>query len=52
MDSHLIKLINKLQDVFATVGVANPIDLPQITVIGRYAPRASSNTASTLSTAI
>lgn len=32
----LIKLVNKLQDAFATVNVANPIDLPQIVVIGRY----------------
>jgi dynamin 1-like protein len=31
----LIRIVNKLQDAFATVGVANPIDLPQITVIGR-----------------
>lgn len=31
----LIKLVNKLQDVFACVNVANPIDLPQIVVIGR-----------------
>lgn len=32
----LIKLVNRLQDAFATVNVANPIDLPQIVVIGRY----------------
>ncbi|RKP18850.1 hypothetical protein ROZALSC1DRAFT_29493 [Rozella allomycis CSF55] len=30
----LIRTVNKLQDVFATLGVGNPIDLPQITVIG------------------
>jgi len=30
MDSHLIKTINKLQDAFSTVGVQNPIDLPQV----------------------
>lgn len=35
MDSSLINIINKLQDAFATVGVANPVDLPQIAVIGR-----------------
>jgi hypothetical protein len=32
----LIKLVNRLQDAFATVNVANAIDLPQIVVIGRY----------------
>jgi hypothetical protein len=26
----LLKTVNKLQDAFATVGVANPIDLPQV----------------------
>jgi hypothetical protein len=35
MDSQLIKTINRLQDAFATVGVHNPVDLPQIVVIGR-----------------
>ncbi len=33
----LIKVINKLQDAFSAVNVSNPIDLPQITVIGSYA---------------
>ena len=32
----LIKIINRLQDAFAAVNVSNPIDLPQIVVIGRY----------------
>lgn len=32
---HLIITINKLQDVFTTINVINPIDLPQIIVIGR-----------------
>ena len=36
MDTGLINTINKLQDAFATVGVSNPVDLPQIVVIGRY----------------
>ena len=30
MDNSLIRIINKLQDAFVTVGVANPIDLPQV----------------------
>ena len=34
MEPELIKTVNKLQDAFATVGVQNPVDLPQITVIG------------------
>ncbi|KXS20991.1 hypothetical protein M427DRAFT_119507 [Gonapodya prolifera JEL478] len=42
MDSNLIKTINKLQDVFATVGVQNPIDLPQIAVIGSQSSGKSS----------
>ena len=33
---NLIKIVNRLQDAFAAVNVSNPIDLPQITVIGRY----------------
>lgn len=33
-DPALIQLVNKLQDVFSTVGVNNPIDLPQIAVVG------------------
>lgn len=32
----LIKVVNKLQDAFSAVSVVNPIDLPQIVVIGRY----------------
>ena len=32
----LIEVVNKLQDVFTTIGVSNPIDLPQIVVIGSY----------------
>ncbi len=34
----LIKVVNRLQDAFSAVSVANPIDLPQIVVIGRYGP--------------
>ena len=33
-DSTLITLINTLQDVFASAAVHNPIDLPQIAIIG------------------
>ncbi|KAI8379762.1 Dynamin central region-domain-containing protein [Radiomyces spectabilis] len=42
MDSHLIKTVNKLQDAFSTVGVHNPVDLPQITVIGSQSSGKSS----------
>ncbi|KAI8927666.1 Dynamin central region-domain-containing protein [Entophlyctis helioformis] len=42
MDSQLIKTINLLQDAFATVGVANPIDLPQIAVVGSQSSGKSS----------
>ncbi|KAJ3355140.1 vacuolar protein sorting-associated protein 1 [Allomyces javanicus] len=42
MDAQLIKLVNRLQDVFSTVGVSNPIDLPQITVIGSQSSGKSS----------
>ncbi|KAI9468457.1 MAG: Dynamin central region-domain-containing protein [Benjaminiella poitrasii] len=42
MDSQLIKTVNKLQDAFTTVGVHNPIDLPQITVIGSQSSGKSS----------
>ncbi|KAI9221628.1 Dynamin central region-domain-containing protein [Blastocladiella britannica] len=42
MDSQLIKLVNRLQDVFSTVGVQNPIDLPQITVVGSQSTGKSS----------
>jgi len=31
---HLVQVVNKLQDAFLAVS-ANPIDLPQIVVIGR-----------------
>lgn len=36
MDSHLIKTINKLQDAFSTVGVQNPIDLPQVNIYKKF----------------
>lgn len=36
------RLVNKLQDVFATVGVNNPIDLPQIVVVGAQSSGKSS----------
>ena len=35
-------VVNKLQDAFATVGVHNPVDLPQITVIGSQSSGKSS----------
>jgi GTPase SAR1 family protein len=38
----LIKVINKLQDAFAAVGVASPVDLPQIAVIGSQSSGKSS----------
>ncbi|KAK4167984.1 vacuolar protein sorting-associated protein 1 [Cladorrhinum sp. PSN259] len=41
-DPGLIKLVNKLQDVFTTVGVTNPIDLPQIVVVGSQSSGKSS----------
>ncbi|KAF2673311.1 vacuolar protein sorting-associated protein 1 [Microthyrium microscopicum] len=41
-DPSLIQLVNKLQDVFATVGVQNPIDLPQIVVVGSQSSGKSS----------
>ncbi|KAK5941087.1 vacuolar protein sorting-associated protein 1 [Knufia obscura] len=41
-DPQLISLVNKLQDVFATVGVQNPIDLPQIVVVGSQSSGKSS----------
>lgn len=34
--------VNKLQDAFATVGVHNPVDLPQIAVIGSQSSGKSS----------
>ncbi|KAL7745980.1 vacuolar protein sorting-associated protein 1 [Sorochytrium milnesiophthora] len=42
MDSSLIKLVNRLQDAFATVGVASTVDLPQIVVIGSQSSGKSS----------
>mmetsp|Transcript_32392 Transcript_32392/g.127049 ORF Transcript_32392/g.127049 Transcript_32392/m.127049 type:complete len:86 (-) Transcript_32392:3756-4013(-) len=30
----LIPVVNKLQDVFSQCGIASPIDLPQIMVVG------------------
>ncbi len=43
MDKQLITLINKLQDVFATVGVSSDsINLPQITVGASSQSRAGS----------
>ena len=30
----LIGVVNKLQDAFSALGVASPIDLPQIAVVG------------------
>jgi GTP-binding protein EngB required for normal cell division len=36
------RLVNKLQDVFTTVGVTNPIDLPQIVVVGSQSSGKSS----------
>lgn len=41
-DPSLISLVNKLQDVFTTVGVQNPIDLPQIVVVGSQSSGKSS----------
>ncbi|KFA63237.1 hypothetical protein S40285_04926 [Stachybotrys chlorohalonatus IBT 40285] len=41
-DPSLIQLVNKLQDVFTTVGVTNPIDLPQIVVVGSQSSGKSS----------
>jgi replication fork clamp-binding protein CrfC len=41
-DPTLIQLVNKLQDVFTTVGVTNPIDLPQIVVVGSQSSGKSS----------
>merc|ERR1711939_1214928 len=41
-DPSLITLVNKLQDVFTTVGVQNPIDLPQIVVVGSQSSGKSS----------
>ncbi|KAF9197206.1 vacuolar protein sorting-associated protein 1 [Haplosporangium sp. Z 27] len=42
MDTELIRTINKLQDAFSTVGVHNPVDLPQIVVIGSQSSGKSS----------
>lgn len=37
-----LRTVNKLQDVFTTVGVQNPIDLPQIAVVGSQSSGKSS----------
>ncbi|KAG0345614.1 vacuolar protein sorting-associated protein 1 [Podila minutissima] len=42
MDATLIRTINKLHDAFSTVGVHNPVDLPQIVVIGSQSSGKSS----------
>ncbi|KAI7866188.1 Dynamin central region-domain-containing protein [Spinellus fusiger] len=42
MDTQLINTVNKLQDAFSTVGVHNPVDLPQIAVIGSQSSGKSS----------
>ncbi|KAK9463595.1 Dynamin central region-domain-containing protein [Lipomyces oligophaga] len=43
MDQHLISTVNRLQDAFATLGpTTNPIDLPQITVVGSQSSGKSS----------
>lgn len=38
----LIKVINRLQDAFSAVGVSNPLDLPQIVVVGSQSSGKSS----------
>lgn len=38
----LIKKVNKLQDAFAATGSGNPLDLPQIVVIGSQSSGKSS----------
>ena len=35
-------MVNKLQDVFVTINVNNPIDLPQIVVVGSQSSGKSS----------
>lgn len=43
MDKHLIRTVNQLQDAFAALGAtANPIDLPQIAVVGSQSSGKSS----------
>jgi dynamin 1-like protein len=42
MDQNLINTVNLLQDAFSQVGVSNPIDLPQITVVGSQSSGKSS----------
>ncbi|KAJ1568422.1 vacuolar protein sorting-associated protein 1, partial [Cladochytrium tenue] len=42
MDTALIKTVNRLQDAFSAVNVSNPIDLPQIVVIGSQSSGKSS----------
>ncbi|KAJ3276962.1 vacuolar protein sorting-associated protein 1 [Terramyces sp. JEL0728] len=42
MDTSLIETVNRLQEAFSTVKVQNPIDLPQITVVGSQSAGKSS----------
>ena len=42
LGTEIVNVVNKLQDVFATVGVNNPIDLPQIAVVGSQSSGKSS----------
>lgn len=43
MDTQLISTVNRLQDAFASLGpISNPIDLPQITVVGSQSSGKSS----------
>ncbi|KAJ3321793.1 vacuolar protein sorting-associated protein 1 [Boothiomyces sp. JEL0866] len=42
MDTSLIETVNKLQEAFSSVKVQNPIDLPQITVVGSQSAGKSS----------
>jgi vacuolar protein sorting-associated protein 1 len=39
---YFLQLVNKLQDAFTAVGVQNPVDLPQIVVIGSQSSGKSS----------
>lgn len=38
----LIKMVNRLQDAFTSIGIPNPVDLPQIVVIGSQSSGKSS----------
>ena len=38
----LIPIVNKLQDAFTSLGMQSPVDLPQITVVGRQSAGKSS----------